>query len=87
VQDPGATWNKVLRLGGVERHMKIHSTRHSFATNFYRVTKDLKALAEALGTTEAQASKYAKLDGEPVVEGINKIKFFDDEKPTLKQVN
>ena len=42
--------------------MKIHSTRHSFATNFYRETKDLKALAEALGTTEAQASKYAKLD-------------------------
>jgi len=87
VQDPGATWNKVLKLSGIERHMKIHSTRHSFATNFYRVTKDLKALAEALGTTEAQASKYAKLDGEPVVEGINKIKFFDDEKPTLKQVN
>ena len=87
VQDPGATWNSVLKLSGVQRHMKIHSTRHSFATNFYRVTKDLKALAEALGTTEAQASKYAKLDGEPVVEGINKIKFFDDEKPILKQVN
>ena len=87
VQDPGATWNSVLKLSGVQRHMKIHSTRHSFATNFYRVTKDLKALAEALGTTEAQASKYAKLDGEPVVEGINKIKFFDDDKPILKQVN
>ncbi len=87
IQDPGATWNSVLKLSGVQRHMKIHSTRHSFATNFYRVTKDLKALAEALGTTEAQASKYAKLDGEPVVEGINKIKFFDDEKPILKQVN
>ena len=87
LQDPGATWNCVLKLSGVERHMKIHSTHHSFATNFYRVTKDLKALAEALGTTEAQASKYAKLDGEPVVEGINKIKFFDDEKVVLKQVN
>ena len=87
VQDPGATWNSVLKLSGVQRHMKIHSTRHSFATNFYRVTKDLKALAEALGTTEAQASKYAKLDGEPVVEGINKIKFFDNEKTILKQVN
>jgi len=87
IQDPGATWDSALKLGGVERHMKIHSTRHSFATNFYRVTKDLKALAEALGTTEAQASKYAKLDGESVVEGINKIKFFDDEKPVLKQVN
>jgi len=86
VQDPGATWDSALKLGGVERHMKIHSTRHSFATNFYRVTKDLKALAEALGTTEAQASRYAKLDGEPVVEGINKIKFFGEEKPMLKNI-
>ena len=84
--DPGATWGSALKMGGVARHMKIHSTRHSFATNFYRETKDLKALAEALGTTEAQASKYAKLD-ESVVVGINKIKFFKDEKPILKQVN
>ena len=74
-------------MSGVDRHMKLHSTRHSFATNFYRVTKDIKALADALGTTEAQALKYAKLVGETVVAGINKIKFFDDEKPVLKQVN
>ena len=87
VKDPGKTWDSVLRIGGVERHMKIHSTRHSFATNFWEQTKDLKALADALGTTEAQASKYAKLFGETMVEGINKIKFFEDEKPILKQVN
>lgn len=87
VKDPGKTWDSVLRIGGIERHMKIHSTRHSFATNFWEQTKDLKALADALGTTEAQASKYAKLFGETMVEGINKIKFFDDEKPILKQVN
>ena len=87
VKDPGKTWDSVLRIGGIERHMKIHSTRHSFATNFWEQTKDLKALADALGTTEAQASKYAKLFGETMVEGINKIKFFEDEKPILKQVN
>ena len=87
VKDPGKTWDSVLRIGGIERHMKIQSTRHSFATNFWEQTKDLKALADALGTTEAQASKYAKLFGETMVEGINKIKFFEDEKPILKQVN
>ena len=76
-----------MRAGGVDRHMKIHSTRHSFATNFWEQTKDLKALADALGTTEAQASKYAKLFGETMVEGINKIKFFDVDVPKLKQVN
>ena len=32
--DPGATWGSALKMGGVARHMKIHSTRHSFATNF-----------------------------------------------------
>jgi integrase len=85
VQDPGNTWDSALLMAGVERHMKIHSTRHTFATNFYRVTKDIKALSEALGTTEAQASRYAKLDV-PVEEGINKIKFFGDEKPILKNI-
>lgn len=84
---PNKTLDSVLKYAGIGRHMKIHSTRHSFATNFWEQTKDIKALAEALGTTEAQASKYAKLFGEKMVEGINKIKFFDDEKPILKQVN
>jgi integrase len=87
VIDPAKTWASILSMSGVDRHMKLHSTRHTFATNFYRVTKDIKALADALGTTEAQALKYAKLVGETVVAGINKIKFFNDEKPVLKQVN
>ncbi len=85
--DPSKTWNSVLLLSSVERHMKIHSTRHTFATNFYRATKDIKALAEALGTTEQIALKYAKLVSETVVDGINAIEFFDDEKVVLKQVN
>jgi len=85
VQDPGATWDSALKLGGVERHMKIHSTRHTFATNFYRAPKDIKGLAEALGTTEAQASRYAKLDL-PVEEGINKIDFFGEKKVILKNI-
>ena len=66
--------------------MKVYATRHTFATNFYRVTRDIKALAEALGTTEQIALKYAKLVGNTVVEGINKIEFFDNEKPKLVEV-
>jgi hypothetical protein len=68
-------------------HMKVYATRHTFATNFYRQTRDIKPLAEALGTTEEIALKYAKLVGQTVVDGINKIDFFDDEKVVLKQVN
>ncbi len=49
-------------------------------------SESIKALAEALGTTEEIALKYAKLVGQTVVDGINKIKFFQDEKPLLKQV-
>ena len=63
-------------MSGVERQMKFYATRHTFATNFYRATRDLKALAEALGTTEKTASKYAKLVGGTMVDGINKINFF-----------
>ena len=85
--DPDKTWDKSLKLGGVERHMKVYATRHTFATNFYRETRDIKALAEALGTTEEIALKYAKLVGQTVVDGINKIKFFDEDKVILKQVN
>ena len=85
--DPDKTWDKSLKLGGVERHMKVYATRHTFATNFYRETRDIKALAEALGTTEEIALKYAKLVGQTVVDGINKIKFFDEDKVVLKQVN
>ena len=85
--DPDKTWGKSIKLGGVERHMKVYATRHTFATNFWKQTKDLKALAEALGNTEAQAMKYAKLVGDTVVDGINKIEFFEEEKAVLKQVN
>ena len=84
--DPDKTWDKSLKLGGVERHMKVYATRHTFATMHYRANRDIKALAEALGTTEQIALKYAKLVGETVVEGINKIDFFNEEKPKLVEV-
>ena len=66
--EPNKTWDKVLKMSGVERQMKFYATRHTFATNFYKDTNDLKALAEALGTTEKTASKYAKLVGGTLVD-------------------
>ena len=80
------TWDKLLKMSGVERPMKIYATRHTFATNFYQQTKDIKAGAEALGVTEKTFLKYAKLMSNTVVEGTNKIKFFATEKPTLVEV-
>jgi integrase len=85
--NPNKTWANVLKYSGIEREMKVYATRHTFATNYYSATKDIKATAEALGVTEKIALKYAKLLEDTMVEGINKIIFFDDEKPVLKQVN
>ena len=55
-------------MSGVERQMKFMQ-RHTFITNFYKATKDLKTLAEALRTTEKTASKYAKLVNCAMVNG------------------
>ena len=84
--NPFKTWDKLLKMSGVERHMKLYATRHTFATQHYNATKDIKAGAEALGVTEKTFLRYAKLMSNTVVEGTNKIKFFNREKPILKQV-
>ena len=84
--NPFKTWDRLLKMSGVERHMKLYATRHTFATQHYAATKDIKAGAEALGVTEKTFLKYAKLMSNAVVEGTNKIKFFNREKTLLKQV-
>ena len=84
--DCSKTWDKLLKMAGVERPMKVYATRHTFATNFYAKTKDIKGGAEALGVTEKTFLKYAKLMDDAVVDGTNKIKFFKDETLTLTPV-
>ena len=87
IQDPGKTWDTVLKMSGVARHMKVYATRHTFATNHWRQNRNIKTLAAALGTTEAIAMKYAKLVDVDLVESIDQIEFFEQEKVKLTQVN
>ena len=87
IQDPGKTWDTILKMSGVSRHMKVYATRHTFATNHWRQNRNIKTLAAALGTTEAIAMKYAKLVDVDLVESIDQIQFFAEEKPKLTQVN
>ena len=87
IQDPGKTWDTILKMSGVIRHMKVYATRHTFATNHWRQNRNIKTLAAALGTTEAIAMKYAKLVDVDLVESIDQIQFFAEEKPKLTQVN
>ena len=34
--DVRKTWKKLLLLGGIERDLKLYSTRHTFASNYYK---------------------------------------------------
>jgi site-specific recombinase XerD len=38
-----------VRLAGIEKHLSIHSLRHTFGTRLYRQTKDLRLVQHALG--------------------------------------
>ena len=84
--DCSKTWDALLKMSGIDRPMKLYATRHTFATNFYKQTKDIKAGAKALGVTEKTFLKYAKLTDNAEVEGTNKINFFAKEKPSLVEV-
>ena len=84
--NPSKTWDKLLKMSGVERHMKFYATRHTHATQHYAENKDIKAGAKVLGVSEKTFLKYAKLVDNAEVVGTNKIKFFAYEKPTLVEV-
>ena len=45
--DVRKTWKKLLLLGGVERWLKLYSTRHTFASNHYIQNKDVKGVSAA----------------------------------------
>tara|TARA_R110002012_G_scaffold135539_2_gene289411 strand:+ start:100 stop:1452 length:1353 start_codon:yes stop_codon:yes gene_type:complete len=83
--DVDKTWKKVLGLAGVTRHLKHYSVRHTHATQLLRKTGNLKLVADTLGITIKQASKYAKTMHEDVIEGKNKA-FKQTEKVALKKI-
>ena len=84
--NPVKTWEKILKMSGVERHLKLYATRHTHATQHYATNKDIKGGAKVLGVSEKTFLKYAKVVDNAEVVGTNKIKFFADEKPTLVEV-
>ena len=85
VVDVRKTWKELLLLAGVERDLKLYSTRHTFASNYYMQSKDVKGGAKALGTTIGTFNKYAKVLEDQVVEGIDQIEF-DQREFKLKEV-
>ena len=83
--DVDKTWKKVLLLAGIKRKLKHYATRHTHATQLLRATGNLKLVADTLGITIKQASKYAKTQHEDVIEGKNKA-FKQKEKVVLKNI-
>ena len=66
-------------------YMKNYATRHTLATNLLSKTGNLKLVAETLGVSLKTASRYAKVQGKDIVEGINKV-FKKKERTRLKEV-
>ncbi len=83
--DVDKTWKKVLLLAGVKRKLKHYATRHTHATLLLKKTGNLKLVADTLGITVKQASKYAKTQHEDVIEGKNKA-FEIQVQPKLKEI-
>ena len=85
IQDVRGTFSKLLKMSGIDRHLKNYATRHTLATNLLSKTGNLKLVAETLGVSLKTASRYAKVQGKDVVEGINKV-FEKKERTKLKEV-
>tara|TARA_R100000353_G_scaffold168056_1_gene130402 strand:+ start:116 stop:1471 length:1356 start_codon:yes stop_codon:yes gene_type:complete len=81
--DVRKTWKKLLLLGGIERDLKLYSTRHTFASNYYIKKNDVKGGADALGVTVQVFNKYSKILEDQVVEGIDSIEFEQEEQTDL----
>jgi len=54
-------------LAGIKRKLKHYATRHTHATQLLRATGNLKLVADTLGITIKQASKYSKKQHEDVI--------------------
>ena len=84
-QDVRGTFSKLLKMSGVDRHLKNYATRHTLATNLLAETGNLKLVAETLGVSIKTASRYAKVQSKSVVVGVDKV-FERKQKQKLKVV-
>ncbi|MFH1263161.1 MAG: tyrosine-type recombinase/integrase [Pseudomonadota bacterium] len=75
--DVRKAFHGALRRAGVERHMRFHDLRHSFASHFVMKGGDLLALKAILGHSDLQmVQRYAHLAPEHLRRGIDRLRFF-----------
>ena len=72
---------KLLKMSGVSRHMKFYATRHTFATNFYKQTKDvIPSLGDKITFQEGSSKAEEPSEPEPEPFGIEDWEgLYDDD--------
>jgi site-specific recombinase XerD len=63
-----------LARAGIERHLTVHSTRHTFAMNLYRQTGDLRLVQTALGHRHISTTEiYARVEDKALRRALEKL--------------
>ena len=59
---------------GIERHLTVHSTRHTFAMNLYRQSGDLRLVQTALGHRHISTTEiYARVEDKVLRRALEKL--------------
>jgi len=63
---------RYTRRAGIDKHVYPHTLRHTFATNFYRQTKDIETLRKLLGHSDISTTQiYVTLANIDVENAMN----------------
>jgi site-specific recombinase XerD len=63
-----------LDKAGIERHLTVHSTRHTFAMNLYRKSGDLRLVQTALGHKHISTTEiYARVEDKALRRALERL--------------
>jgi integrase/recombinase XerC len=63
-----------LGKGGIDRHLTVHSIRHTFAMNLYRKTGDLRLVQTALGHRHISTTEiYARVEDKTLRRALERL--------------
>ena len=67
-------WKAALKRAGLPTHWGVHATRHSYAVEVYRRTRDLRLTQRLLGHSSVTTTQvYADVLAEDVKAGVEAI--------------
>jgi integrase len=73
-QEMNRSLKEIAAKAGIKVHLTFHVSRHTFATHFYRNTKDILTLSKILGHSKIQTTMiYAHINDEDKLTGMQKF--------------